>query len=517
MRGALGHAASYIPAIVAHVVSFTGGIKTPWIRPVADGTTAIQLQNTSGTAILNVDTTNKAVSIGATGLQSTALLGSELTTNGGFTTDLTGWTGTNWAWEAGADGQARHTAGATTALAQNITAASGTTYHIVLTMTGRTAGSVTVAVGAVSLNAAGATAHTASVTATLVAGATGSVALSITPTTDFDGAITAISVKAITAASTAALVLKDDAGSNAIEMRGDASQKNVGIGPNALGRVTTGTDNIGIGTSLAALTTGGLNIAIGTDAGRALTTGQRNVAMGVDALYSNATGSYNMAIGYQALYAATGNFGCAVGYAALSGVTSGTGNTGIGSFALSGVTDGPGNIGIGYQAGDNITTGDYNIVIGYNKDAPSATANYQLIVGDYIVGDGSTLGLRPRADGTTAVQLQNAAGVAVLAVDTTNTRVGIGATPTAKLHVDQSSTTAAVPVLLLDQADLDQNFICFVGESTTDNSQCLVDAANLTTPGSIAGYVKVYIQDDAASGAITDGVYYMPFYTTPTA
>ena len=40
--------------------------------------------------------------------------------------------------------------------------------------------------------------------------------------------------------------------------------------------------------------------------------------------------------------------------------------------------------------------------------------------------------------------------------------VGIGiATPTAKLHVDQTSTTAATPVLTLDQADLTEEFINF--------------------------------------------------------
>jgi hypothetical protein len=43
--------------------------------------------------------------------------------------------------------------------------------------------------------------------------------------------------------------------------------------------------------------------------------------------------------------------------------------------------------------------------------------------------------LRPASDSTTALQLRNASGTAILTVDTTNSRVGIGVTPTSKLHV----------------------------------------------------------------------------------
>lgn len=48
---------------------------------------------------------------------------------------------------------------------------------------------------------------------------------------------------------------------------------------------------------------------------------------------------------------------------------------------------------------------------------------------------------------------------------------GIGTTgPTAKLHVDQSSASGAMPVLRLDQADVDDNFIDFIGTSAADGS-----------------------------------------------
>lgn len=60
--------------------------------------------------------------------------------------------------------------------------------------------------------------------------------------------------------------------------------------------------------------------------------------------------------------------------------------------------------------------------------------------------------------------------------------VGIGTiVPTAKTHIDQASTTAAIPVLTLDQADLSEEFINFVGTVGTGNSIEAVGAKSLTT------------------------------------
>jgi hypothetical protein len=87
----------------------------------------------------------------------------------------------------------------------------------------------------------------------------------------------------------------------------------------------------------------------------------------------------------------------------------------------------------------------------------------------------------------------------------------------AELTVDQSSTTGAVPVLTLDQADVSEEFLRLIGESAADNTQSLIDAADLTTPGAIVGWYKVYVEDVAASGAIPDGYYWQPLYAMPTA
>lgn len=101
--------------------------------------------------------------------------------------------------------------------------------------------------------------------------------------------------------------------------------------------------------------------------------------------------------------------------------------------------------------------------------------------------------------------------------DSTGLLLGTGISPTGTLHVDQSSAAGAKPVITLDQGDLSEEFIRLIGQSTTDATQSLVDAADLTTPGSIVGWFKVYIQDDQGAGPITDGVYYVPFYSAPTA
>ena len=81
----------------------------------------------------------------------------------------------------------------------------------------------------------------------------------------------------------------------------------------------------------------------------------------------------------------------------------------------------------------------------------------------------------------------------------------------------ETDATAAVPVLTLEQGDVSEEFLRLIGTSAADATQSLVDAADLTTPGALKGWIKVYIQDDAVSGAITDGVYYVPFYAAPTA
>jgi len=103
-------------------------------------------------------------------------------------------------------------------------------------------------------------------------------------------------------------------------------------------------------------------------------------------------------------------------------------------------------------------------------------------------------------------------------LDAGNDRVGIRiAAPTAIVHIDQSATDGAEPALLLDQADIDEDYLKIIGTSDTNVDRALVDAADFTTPGAIAGWLKINVQDDQATNPITDGDYYIPFYAAPSA
>lgn len=81
-----------------------------------------------------------------------------------------------------------------------------------------------------------------------------------------------------------------------------------------------------------------------------------------------------------------------------------------------------------------------------------------------------------------------------------NGDVGIGAdSPSAQLHLDQSSSTAAQPVLLLDQADVSEEMIEFATTIGVGNAIEAVGVKTLTTthfikvtlPGSLTRYIPV--------------------------
>ena len=79
--------------------------------------------------------------------------------------------------------------------------------------------------------------------------------------------------------------------------------------------------------------------------------------------------------------------------------------------------------------------------------------------------------------------------IQLLALDLATGKVGLGtASPAARLHVNQPSTTAAIPVLTLRQADLSEEFIRF---SATVGAGNPIDTAAL---GSYYGKVRVYVE-----------------------
>jgi hypothetical protein len=155
-------------------------------------------------------------------------------------------------------------------LSQNVTVVNGSTYQVEVTVTGRTVGSIAVALGSVSVVDTGvSTVFTASLSRTVVAGETGSVSLSIVPTIDFNGSIDNVSIKLVTLGSaTVALSM------GVLQIRGNAVLGCSSTGTNAQRSLTTGASNTATGTNAQySLTTGASNTATGTSAQRYLADG----------------------------------------------------------------------------------------------------------------------------------------------------------------------------------------------------------------------------------------------------
>lgn len=282
---------------------------------------------------------------------TTATLGSELVSNGGFSSGLASWSdsGASWSWSAGV---ALHTAGSASTLSQNVSVTSGSTYQIVFTVGSRTAGSVSVSLGAVSVQNAGSGTTFASdstYTRTVVAGASGSVALTITPSSDFAGNVDAVSCKLVTLGSIPSpIAVVDSGGSSVLDFR--VSATSVGIGRE----------------SIQSLTSGLQNTAFGNQAQRLLTTGSANVAVGWRAQYSMDNGGQNTAIGNRSMYSLTNGYdNTGVGYGCAYSMTLGQNNVILGSLSGYSITTGSQNTICGVSALRNVTTQNGNTAIGY--------------------------------------------------------------------------------------------------------------------------------------------------------
>ncbi len=90
--------------------------------------------------------------------------------------------------------------------------------------------------------------------------------------------------------------------------------------------------------------------------------------------------------------------------------------------------------------------------------------------------------------------------------------VGVGVTNAlAQLHVDQSSLTGAQPVLRLDQADVSEEFVRFIGTAAAGTlTQSIVNEADVDVM-TLEGFLKVNVQDDG--NQVTDQAYFMPIYS----
>ncbi len=83
--------------------------------------------------------------------------------------------------------------------------------------------------------------------------------------------------------------------------------------------------------------------------------------------------------------------------------------------------------------------------------------------------------------------------------------------PAAQMDVDQSDTAGAIPVIRLDQADVDEPFAKYIGTAAAATlTRSIVAEADVTT-ATRQGFIKIEIED--IGNQVTDQDYFVPFYT----
>jgi len=328
---------------------------------------------------------------------------------------LTTGSGTNWAGTDYATGYT-HTAGSTTPLTSVFSTVINNNYRIVVTITGRTAGTVTVSIG----GGASAIAISSSTTQYLRAIATG--ALLVTPTTDFDGTV-AISLNLITA-SVPLVDYKTSSGTsnshiritgvnnlyfglNSGQFSSLTSASNTIFGNNNSPLLLNNVNIVSFGSSiLSANNTNNYVIAFGSNIFTSLKGGYNqniyNIGIGDFVATALTTGAVNTFIGYNiATSATTANSNLGIGFNTFFSLTSGSSNVGLAggganAGALLNNTTGSNNISIANLSGKFIADGvtpntitNNSIYIGQDTRALADNQTNQIVIGHTAIGQGS--------------------------------------------------------------------------------------------------------------------------------
>jgi hypothetical protein len=344
--------------------------------------TGMYWDNANNKLALGTSTTTSATRLIVQGTTASDIgqLGSELLTTG---TGDASWTGTDFATGY------THVAGSTTTLTSTLAAVVNNYYQITYTVTGRTAGTFTIAFG-------GFTSGNLSATGNVGPRATSTGTLVITPTSDFNGTIV-LSVRVISA-STPTISFLSSAGTVTNEIRVSDLNTNTFVGRNSGTRNTTGANNTFFGVSAGfSNTTGGGNSFFGVNAGFNNTSGSSNSFFGRNAGQNTTTGSNNTFFGLQAGFSnTTGGGNSFFGRDAGLSNTTGAGNIFFGLQAGFSNTTGAGNIFFGVNAGRYITGGvtantisNNSIFLGFDTRANADNETNQIVIGYDVVGLGS--------------------------------------------------------------------------------------------------------------------------------
>ena len=314
---------------------------------------------------------------------ASAPLGPNLAADGSFASGCTFWNcGTGW---TATSGQASHASGSAAPLSQTVQIPANGLYQIGWKLTGGMSGTLTFTIGgSPAVVWAWAQSDLEQNVVTVSGVVAGPRLFSITPSSNWVGTLTGISIQQVGSVGNPALSIINPDGSTGIAfisggtgqynsyigygsgLRNSSGYGNTALGNGALSYNTAGSVNTAIGyNALVSNTSGTSNVAIGYNTLVANTSGSENTAIGIRALYANNSGYDNTAIGIQALQNnVSGNTNTALGKDALLSNTVGTTNVGVGGSALYANTSGSDNVALGSYAASRNTTGQANVAVG---------------------------------------------------------------------------------------------------------------------------------------------------------
>lgn len=270
--------------------------------------------------------------------------------------------------------------------------------------------------------------------------------------------------------------------------------RNVAVGYGAMLALTSGQDNMGIGTnSLQNNQTGSSNVAIGTTAsGGSSTALTGTTSIGYQALKAN-TGNYNTAIGFNAASTSTSSTGIAAFGATALALGGGSNNTAIGQ-AASYNTTGAGNTSIGFSALYLNTSGMYNTSLGIQSDYTRTAGSYNVAIGAW-VQNASTTGSGQLNIGNVLYGTGMYSTASNSSTPTTLGSIGIGlTTPTARLMLPAGTTTASTAPL---------KFTSGTNMTTPENGAIEYDGTNLFLTVSSTRYLLTKTLTGTAAPATT--------------
>jgi len=216
-------------------------------------------------------------------IQGLLVIGDEEVVNGEFTTDASGWTlGAGWAWSSGGGGSLLHTAGNTASATQTGSLLESAIYVCSINLSG-TAGTVLLKIGNTSVVTADAD---AGVTVQKIYIEAGQPKVTLTPSSDFDGAVLNVSVKRVPFVEdtrTGDLVGRQEGEWVTL---GDAALRNVGTGS---GDVAAGNKGVTNGDSHDHSGGDGGTIAYGSLSGAPTIPGQEEIEDYVGGMVSGNT------------------------------------------------------------------------------------------------------------------------------------------------------------------------------------------------------------------------------------